>query len=226
MSGLRESNPSCKELCQAMSGEKLSEKPCVIWIAPLDRNLVQLDVNHDKGKALVDTAGTISWVDSSFLTWIGITKPFKPSNLKEIVGICGEIHQVLGKVQLPLCINRLKVHHTFYVFQRLHHVLFLGLDFVEGKNAEVDFQNKTLSLQNRLTMVLLIHPNIDHPAAFVKTVWSIVLSPHSEVVTNVHVSGNYSGSAAMLEPLRSLMSNDQLAGSRCLVNVKEGQTVY
>lgn len=98
-------------------------------IAPLEKNLVCLTVNRHHKKALVDTGATVSCVSANFLNSIGFKDPLEPAALKQIVGVCGETHAVLGTIELPMCINRLMVFHKFHVFQRLHHDIILGLDF-------------------------------------------------------------------------------------------------
>lgn len=107
------------------------------------------------------------------------------------MGLCGETHAVLGTVELPSCINHLMVYHKFHVFQRLHHDIILGLDFLEQNNAHVDVHAKTLSLLSGLTSIYFINHNCRH-STIVNTSSSVLILPRSEVIMSVDISKCFS----------------------------------
>ena len=75
----------------------------VSLIAPIHKNTMLIKIGGQKTQALVDTGASISCISKAFLekTGLNISK-FQNCNLKEIIGVGGEKHKILGKVEVPI----------------------------------------------------------------------------------------------------------------------------
>ena len=47
----------------------------------------------------------------------------KPSQIKSIKGVCGELHKVLGEIEMTVRVSKLKLPGSFIVCEKLHHSL-------------------------------------------------------------------------------------------------------
>ena len=52
----------------------------------------------------------------------------QPSNIRNIIGVGGEKLNVVAQCSLPIVIQNRTLTYNFYVFNKLHHSLIIGID--------------------------------------------------------------------------------------------------
>ena len=107
--------------------------------------------------------------------------------MANIVGVCGEIHGVLGKVELQFECEDLQLKQVFQLFEHLHVSVFMGIDFMTANNATVKFGELEITV-----------PSYGKTSVSAKKVAAITIMSdqtcfahpsHSEVVVPVRISG-------------------------------------
>ena len=87
-------------------------------MAPLDNfGHVQVQIEQKQIKALFDTGASISCISEHLLNKIYKNPELLSSSYSNIQGVCGEIHPVLGTINLPFTIDGFAFEHTFHSFQ-------------------------------------------------------------------------------------------------------------
>ena len=59
-------------------------------------------------------------------------------SLRRTTGDGGEIHDVMGEIELPVRISCLALNHLSYVFQEIHLPILVGLDFLETNKVNIN----------------------------------------------------------------------------------------
>ena len=88
--------------------------------------------------------------------------------------------KILGKVDLPVKIQGLISHHSFYVTDSVMHEVILGLDFLEKMGAKIDLKSKTVSFLDFIQAQLTVISQIGKQ--FVSTKVKVILQPLSESI--------------------------------------------
>ena len=73
----------------------------------------------------------------------------RPASLSNIVGVCGEVHRVLGQVELDFECEGLQFRQRFYVFEHLHVCHLVGLDFMTANNVTVQFGQVEIQVSSK-----------------------------------------------------------------------------
>ena len=121
------------------------------FVAPIHKNTILVNVGGRKTQALVDTGASISCVSKSFLD-----KPdFKNSklqkcDLKEIIGVGGEKHQILGKIEFQILISGIRISYGFYVLNTLHHSVILGMHFLTHHKVQIDLDKGVVFIKDQV----------------------------------------------------------------------------
>ena len=178
---------------------------------------------------LLDSGAEICAISHHVLKQVAPSEPLKPSDLTAIVGVCGERHSVLGMVDLSFECQGLTFTQSFHVFQHLHAKMIVGIDFLQRNNVTVRFGEVEIPLDGRIssgstvriatTTVTSAQTGIVYPQA------EVIVPPHSEVIIPTKVSGFPNQSTILLEPILRL-SDNSLAGSKCITVVQNGKCVY
>ena len=162
--------------------------------------------------ALLDTGSAISAINSETLNKIKIHEDkLKNSEISFITGAGGTAHTVNGKIELELKIGGLKFNQIFYVIQDLCKSLILGTDFMEKQKACIDWDTKTLYLQEFSTYVNII--NVSNGLARVSK--TITVQPNGFANIPIKLSRTQKNHTVLLEPTGNIQK--QLAIAKCLV---------
>ena len=174
-------------------------------------------------RALIDTGADISCIAESYFNSIpGKIRPtFKSASFSHVKGVGGEIHNVLGLVNLNLQIDGYMYKHDFHVISHLHHHVIIGDDFLEKNKAIIDRGNKTLQLENGEE----IKQGEDSEVSMVRTCTSISLPPLTEAIVPVKLSKHKSMCIALVEPLKQGVGNNPLMIAKTVANVEKGKTM-
>ncbi len=196
--------------------------------APLEKNTVKLKVNNKIQSMLVDSGAQISCSTYKFVSKVlNTNKPaLQKSDINNIVGVGGELHRVIGSVILPITFGEISIYHKFYVFTKLHYDAILGVDFLNEHKANLNFQNKTLSLPS-IDVDVPMSSTISHIGTG-RSKYNVTISPMSEVWLPIKVSNTKQKEPiiALLEPSKDLQSKTPLIGSRCLVTIHNCHCMY
>ena len=129
--GFYRNNSHChRNICRHVNVNAASTSDFKIHSSPLQDNKILAKVGQSKVKCLVDSGASVSCISRSFVESAFPKGQLESSNVKCVRGVCGEQHQVLGQIELPVKIDGLIIYQNFLVFQRLHSSVILGLDFL------------------------------------------------------------------------------------------------
>ena len=237
-------NWHCSKKSCSVNSASIDRSPCkVALIAPLENNLIQVNIGKQSCSGLIDSGATISCVSEHIYRRSFKNVEIMPSSLAHIVGVCGEVHKVLGQVTLPFRIDGVVLEHTFQLFEKLHQPLILGMDFLKQNKAKIDLEQGTVSFKTskstKSTACEDEEPTVCHISmgqntktcvGLVRTVSSVVLEPQAECTLPVKIalssnSGSLVDSAVLLEPSASL-NQEGLVGGKCLSAIGEGSGAY
>ena len=133
---------------------KESSKPNIFNInfsTQMNSNLLYVSVHDVPTRCLVDTGAMISCISKSLLQRIqqtfkdGQGPVLRPVPFAHAYGVGGEVLDVQGSVILDIRIEDKILSHKFHVFDRIHHSMILGMDFLTEKKCKLDLSTFTLS---------------------------------------------------------------------------------
>ena len=232
-----------KKSCSAYSAT-IDQSTCNLSLStPLEGNYVHIDFGKQTSKALIDTGAQISCMSEHIYRKSFKNYEIRPSSLSNIVGVCGEVHRILGLVTVPFRLDGIVLEHTFHLFEKLHQPVILGMDILRQHKAKIDlelctvtFKSSNNSSENR--------ENNDEPSVchislgqeprtcvgLVRTVSSVIVEPHSECTLPVKISFSANSAplvdnSVLLEPTVAL-NQENLVGSKCLSSVDHGSSAY
>lgn len=157
-------------------------------------NLVNIQIQNHKVKALVDTGATISCLSQAFLDKLP-SSHLKQSPIKSVMGVGNQIHQVTGCVNLSVkfC-DAVTLSHTFHVISGKQ-PLILGMDFLKSHKCQIHLDS------NSVLMYGWTFPLVD-PTSCALAAKTIRLLPESIFAIPVHIPSNYpAGSTLLLDSL-------------------------
>ena len=232
-----------KKSCSAYSAT-IDRSTCHLSLStPLEGNYVHIDLCKQTSKALIDTGAQISCMSEHIYRKSFKNYEIRLSSLSNIVGVCGEVHRILGLVTVPFRLDGIVLEHTFHLFEKLHQPVILGMDFLRQHKAKIDlelctvtFKSSNNSSENR--------ENNDEPSVchislgqeprtcvgLVRTVSSVIVETHSECTLPVKISFSAKSAplvdySVLLEPTVAL-NQENLVGSKCLSSVDHGSSAY
>ena len=127
----------------------------------------------------------------NFLNSSGIgTNSLKSSNIKDAMGVGGEIHSILGVVKLPLVIGNTVLKQSFHVFEKLQQQMSLGMDFLEPNKIDISLANKTIYIPDPETNII---NSVELNSGIARTLVSTRIPPFHQaeihvVIYNVQIS--------------------------------------
>ena len=231
-----------KKSCSAYSAT-IDRSTCNLSLStPLEGNYVHIDFGKQTSKALIDTGAQISCMSEHIYRKSFKNYEIRPSSLANIVGVCGEVHRILGLITVPFRLDGIVIEHSFYLFEKLHQPVILGMDFLRQHKAKIDLEECTVSFKS--TNYSESRKNNEEPSVchislgqeprtcvgLVRTVSSVIVEPHSECTLPVKISFSANSAplvddSVLLEPTVAL-NQENLIGSKCLSSVDHGFSAY
>ena len=231
-----------KKSCSAYSAT-IDRSTCNLALStPLEGNYVHIDFGKQTSKALIDTGAQISCMSEHIYRNSFKNYEVRPSSLTNIVGVCGEVHRILGLITVPFRLDGIVLEHTFHLFEKLHQPVILGMDFLRQHKARIDLEECTVSFKS--TNCSESRENNEEPSVchislgqepktcvgLVRTVSSVIVEPHSECTLPVKISFSANSAplvddSVLLEPTVGL-NQENLVGSKCLSSVDHGSSAY
>lgn len=101
------------------------------FTAAMERNFVEAQLQNTPIKCLVDSGASISCISQHQLQRLQHYADIQESSITSAVGVCGEVHPVLGEVMLEVTFGHITVKQKFRVFETLHSKVIFGLDFLQ-----------------------------------------------------------------------------------------------
>ena len=193
-------NWHCSKKSCSVNSAGIDRSMCnVTLIAPLEGNFVQMNLGKHNSKALLDTGASISCI--SELDYRLKNIEIMPSSLAHIVGVCGEVHRVLGQVTVPFRLEGIDLEHTFQLFEKLHQPVILGMEFLRQHKAKIDLEQCTVSFKSSNSSDFesgkTEEPSMCHISlgqepktciGLVRTVSSVVVEPQAECTLPVKIA--------------------------------------
>ena len=237
-------NWHCSKKSCSVNSAGIDRSMCNVTLtAPLEGNFVQINLGKQTFSALLDSGASISCVSEHVYRRSFKNVEILPSSFAHIVGVCGEVHKVLGQVTLPFRLDGIVVEHTFQLFEKLHQPVILGMDFLRQYKAKIDLEQGTVSFKTSKNTESAANeneePSVCHISlgqdtktciGLVRTVSSVVIEPQAECTLPVKIalssnSGTLVDSAVLLEPSASL-NQEGLVGGKCLSSIDQGSGAY
>ncbi|VDI32371.1 Hypothetical predicted protein [Mytilus galloprovincialis] len=207
----------------------------------LERNFMYLNIENSNQKCLIDSGATISCISQHLLRQLKPQADIQRSSIFSGVGVCGEVHPVLGKATLEIRFGEHKILQNFHIFETLHSKILLGLDFLVTHKVNLDFGKMTISVPNvtvkdsatlkgkenmvsTVTVPTFIDDNVQ--IAMATTVDLVEIQPQSEIIIPVHVGKFKHGTTVILEPKGNLSIEHQVAGGKTISTVLRGIASY
>lgn len=104
-------------LCQKRRCSQLScmtqGTPELQFTAAMERNFVEAKLQNTPIKCLVDSGASISCISQHQLQRLQYNADIQESSITSAVGVCGEVHPVLGEVMLEVTVHPsmiIKIH--------------------------------------------------------------------------------------------------------------------
>ncbi|KAJ8319706.1 hypothetical protein KUTeg_002749 [Tegillarca granosa] len=98
---------------------------------------------------MIDTGATINCCSRSRQLLNIQEHEIKSPPHGDAVGVGGELHPILGQIDLLVTIGELTVHQGFYVFSKLHQSLIMVIDFMEDSKVLLILDNKTIVIPDK-----------------------------------------------------------------------------
>lgn len=197
----------------------------------ISSNIIQIKFKNFITKALVDTGASISCISHALLN-----KLFQSQNHKKVQlqnskvtharGVGGDLLKISGEVDLQLQIADKPFTQKFYVFERLHQSIILGVDFLEKNGCTICYKTKTLQSNVGLPIVSLVDlpPSASFNVGLARAISDITIPPLHATLIPVKLSRVPNNVAVLLEPVDSLSNKYCLAGARATVIPQKGIT--
>ena len=222
--------------CARLAGINKEEQEN-IFRTTMDRNFINLQVENDIVKCLVDSGASISCISRHLLHKVNPSAKIGKPTIFSGVGVCGEIHRVLGETVLDLKFGQQIIQQKFRIFETLHAKILLGLDFLRRHNVRTDFGKMTLTIPetsddkedsfiNLHNVTVPTFRDYSEPIGFADTVSEVVIPPHSEVIIPVRVNKFRHGTSVIMEPLENLRKRYEIAGGRVISKINRGIVLY
>lgn len=197
----------------------------------LDYNFINVSVHGVNVQTLIDTGASVSCISKSLLQKLQKSCTTKKpvvgkSHFQHARGVGGEILTVQGSVVLDISIGDVIVPHTFFIFDRIHHALILGLDFLQKNHCHIDYQNLTLTSANKQPVVCNLQPNnSSFEISIARATCDVLIPPYSAALVPVKLSRVPDGIPLLIEPVANLSAKCSLAGARSINIPKQKVTV-
>ena len=144
-------------------------------------NYIRLDVNSCRTLALIDSRAGRSCVSLSFVKRLKIpVKPFPHNNPLRLSAADCHMLTSVETVDLTLTIQGLKMAQTFNVVKHLNYNVILSIDFMNDKQAYIDFGNNTISICDNLVIEHLVPTRL--PTNVIRVARNCTLPPLSEAI--------------------------------------------
>ncbi|CAC5393320.1 Transposon Ty3-G Gag-Pol polyprotein,Transposon Ty3-I Gag-Pol polyprotein,Retrovirus-related Pol polyprotein from transposon 297,Retrovirus-related Pol polyprotein from transposon opus [Mytilus coruscus] len=179
--------------CAALS-PITDQEPDFEFTASLQRNLINLTIEDQSEKCLIDSGAAFSCISKHVLRKIKPNAKIQRSSLFSAVGVCGEVHPILGETVLQLTFGKFKIQQKFRVFETIHARIILGIDFLQEHQVKTDFGKMTITIQeceshNNSESFVNLHSvsvetstEITSQLAIAETLSETIIPPHSEIV--------------------------------------------
>ena len=103
---------------------------------------VQIHIMNSNVYALLDTGSVYTIIDSKYVPEIH-KRSIVAVNIK-LMTANGSSLSVLGKIELPIVIGKMKYNWPFLIVEKLLHIAILGGDFLKENKMTINYQNMTL----------------------------------------------------------------------------------
>ena len=182
-------------------------------------NYLPVTIGNKQTMALVDTGASISVVSQTLIdTFTPNELTFTKSDYQAIIGVGGERHSVINKVDLPITVGDTRVSQTFHVLEG-HHMVILGMDYLKSQGAIVNLDDCTLTLRSG-EHIKLQPPS--RQSCLSRATHAVTVPPHSVKVINTTCSKRYKEPTVILfEPTTKSQQEQNIHMMDMLVTVKD-----
>ena len=189
-----------------------------------NKNFIRLKCNNVKTLALLNSGATKSCASARFVKRLRVKIQSLPSGHPVCYSSAdGKPLIILGTVSLTLNIKGLRIPHNFTVLKKLNYNILLGIDFLQNRQAKIDFRNQTVLICDDLVVQRFIYSklpqNVSHSSS------RVAIPAQTEAILPVRVNKTFArhNRQCLIEPLPSL-SNLCISMARAVVPVNNNAT--
>ncbi len=187
------------------------------------RNSISVKIGRCQTAALVDTGASLSVISKTTLIKAGFRlSQAQPSSLSHVSGVGGETHPVHGTISLSVRIGDMMCDHEFLILDKVQYAIILGQDFLQAKEAIIDYSSHRLSLHQGSIIV----PITTLGSCLVKNISTVTIPPNTEMIIPVHIKQCKGKSTSLLLEPVSTLSTHNLAGAKCVVKTVKGKACF
>ena len=141
------------------------------------------------------------------------------SSYNQVYGVGGEILKITGCVTLRFTISDQQFEHNFHIFNRLHHSLILGVDFLQNNKCKIDYESNALTSSSGQPIISFCStsPNFNFNLGLARAVANVTIPPKHAALVPIRLSKVPNNLTVLLEPVANLASSHCLAGTRSLI---------
>ncbi|CAC5362970.1 unnamed protein product [Mytilus coruscus] len=227
------SNPSHNSNKVRQSRNRQSKQNIVNLFANTGCSRADCKINVRIGSSvihtLVDTDATVSVINTKTYKSLLVDKsyPVDNSDLLGVRGVNDNFITVLGKVTLPVEIEKLTLFHDFYILDDVNMPLILGRDFMHDQKAQISFPKQILSLQNGMTEVSLSQDqDRDRTHNSDRVLSNVTFQTRQRVIFPVEIDNFSENTSGVIEPNFSLAGKHNIMGARCLIQTHNNNSVF
>ena len=182
---------------------------------------------------LLDTGASVSDIHSKIqqqLPSLASTAPL-PLTIPSIKSVSGDTIPVLGQVHVPFEIGNNRFPFKALVLGKMAYDVILGRDFLEQYQANIDFQNRILSLGTAQFSSSDNCPQVpvltsDPTICFIHANTSFLIPPQTEIIgPGVIAHTSLAGGIGIVEPRTEFVDRYHVGGATELVKVWEDNSV-
>ncbi|KAJ8315285.1 hypothetical protein KUTeg_007435, partial [Tegillarca granosa] len=199
---------------QSTQASDYKNKPFIGQVSKLNKNTVSVTLFNHNFQTLVDTGATVSCCSLQLLQLLQIQEHIKPSSTGDAIGAGGELHQIIGEIDLPVTIGDLVFNQVFHVFPKLYQSLILGVDFMTKNRVVLDLEKKTIVFPDKSNKEQ-VHL-FDIETGLVRVRESVTVPPNSHGDIKIRISNLKHDQTVIIEP-QSVLPDHGLAGAKSVM---------
>ena len=183
--------------------------------------MINVKIANLDRKCLIDTGASVSCISQSLLNRL---KPAQNSNItksayNQVFGVGGEILKITGCITLRFKISEQEFEHKFLIFNRLHHSLILGVDFLQRNKCTIDYESNSLTSSTGKPIISFCTTSSDlnFNLGLARSVENVTIAPFHAALVPIRLSKVPNNLPVLLEPVVNLASTHSLAGARSVI---------
>ena len=149
------------------------------------------------------------------------------STYNQVYGVGGEILNIVGCVTLTFTIANREFKQEFHIFNRLHHSIILGVDWLQNNKCKIDYSSNALTSSAGTPLISFCSaPEFNFNLGLARASEKVTIPPFHACLVPIRLSKVPNNITMLLEPVTNLASTHFLAGTRSLVTAHNHRAYF